>query len=44
MIQFPRELGDPIMGGKSALAFKQFKEELAEDQYKMKEFLSSCTF
>jgi Zn-finger protein len=26
MVQFPRELGDPIMGGRSAAEFKQLKE------------------
>ncbi len=31
-IQFPRELGDSIMNGKSAKEFQEFKELLQGDQ------------
>jgi replication factor A1 len=44
MVQFPRELGDPIMGGKSATAFKQLKEELKEEPNKLKDFFTGCAF
>ena len=34
IVQFPRELGDPIMGGLSASEFKQMKEEKTEEEVK----------
>ncbi len=44
MVQFPRELGDPIMGGKSATAFKLLKEELKDEPNKLKDFFTGCAF
>ena len=34
IVQFPRELGDSIMGGLSASEFKQMKEEKTDEQIK----------
>lgn len=34
IVQFPRELGDPIMDGLSASEFKKMKEEQSEDEVK----------
>jgi len=46
LVQFPRELGDSIMGGKSATEFKQMKDECEgeSDQDRIKEFFHACTF
>ncbi len=30
-MQFPRELGDAIMGGKSAKEFQEFREQTVDD-------------
>ena len=35
IVQFPRELGDPVMNGKSAHEFRELKEEL-QDEKKVK--------
>lgn len=39
LVQFPRELGDPIMNGKSAAEFKQLKDEHKDDPNQIKDFL-----
>lgn len=45
LVQFPRELGDPIMNGMSAQAFKNLKDELKDDpNNQLKDFFSSCAF
>ena len=44
LVQFPRELGDPIMNGKSAAEFKLLKEELKDDPTRIKDFLQTCYF
>jgi len=44
LVQFPRELGDPIMNGKSASEFKLLKEQLKDDPVQIKDFLSTCYF
>lgn len=44
MVQFPRELGDPIMDGKSASEFKQLKEELKDEPHRLKDFFAGCQF
>lgn len=43
MVQFPRELGDAIMGGISASDFLAKKEE-CQDPEELKEFMHSVTF
>ncbi len=44
MVQFPRELGDPIMGGMSAPEFKQLKDDLKDQPEKLKSFFLNCAF
>ena len=41
-IQFPRELGDPIMNGMSAPDFKSFRDE--NDPELVKQYVHSCLF
>ena len=38
-IQFPRELGDPIMGGMSAKDFRDFKEANSHDPEAVRNYL-----
>ena len=42
IIQFPRELGDPIMNGYKASEFKQLRDEKKVEY--VKEFVETCQF
>ena len=38
-VQFPRDLGDPIMNGQTAKEFKQFREEQSDDVTRVRNFV-----
>jgi hypothetical protein len=44
LVQFPREHGDPIMGGMSASDFKKLKDDLKDDPEKLKSIIMGFCF
>jgi hypothetical protein len=44
LVQFPRELGDSIMGGMTAAEFNEFKQDCDQQEELMKELFHNLSF